>query len=232
MKYEIKGAPMPIVECSLDRDETVICESGAMCYMSSNMAMNTTTGGGFKKMFSRMFSGEKMLQNKYTAQNGEGKIAFASSFPGDIRVLEVSPSKEYIVQKACFLAGSEGVTLSINFQKKFGTGLFGGEGFIMQNVTGNGTIFIEIDGSPIEKELAAGEEILVNTGHLVMMEKTCSMDIRTVGSVKNALFGGEGIFNTVVTGPGKIILQTMPISKMAETIYPYLPIPSQNYNND
>lgn len=232
MKYEIKGTPLPVVELTLDRDERVISESGAMCYMTNNMKMQTTTNGGIKKIFSRMFSGEKLFQCIYTAEDREGKISFASSFPGDIHALEVNSQKEYIVQKSCFLCGSEGINLSINFQKKIGTGLFGGEGFIMQNITGNGTAFIEIDGSPIEINLNSGEQILINTGHLVMMEKTCTMDIQKVGGFKNTFFGGQGIFNTVVTGPGRVILQTMPISKMADTLYPYLPIPVQNYSNE
>ena len=223
MKYEIKGTPMPVVQVSLDKDESIICESGGMCYMSNNMDMKTTSNGGIGKMFSRFFSGEKVFQNIYTAKNKEGYIAFASSFPGDIRALEVDAQHEYIVQKSCFLAGSQDIQLSINFQKKFSSGFFGGEGFIMQNIQGNGTAFIEIDGSPIEFTLGPGEQVVANTGHLVMMEKTCTMEVKTVGGAKNMFFGGEGFFNTVITGPGKVILQTMPISKMATTLTPYLP---------
>lgn len=221
MKYEIKGTPLPVVICTLDPNETVKCESGGMSWMSPNMKMSTNAGGGIGKAFSRMFSGESMFQNTYTAQDGAGMIAFASSFPGEIIAMEVTPDKPIIAQKSAFLASSEGVDMSIHFQKKLGSGFFGGEGFIMQKFSGNGIVFLEIDGSVIEYDLAAGQSMLLDTGHLALMENSVSIDVETVKGVGNVLFGGEGLFNTKVTGPGKIWVQTMPVSSVASSLAPY-----------
>lgn len=221
MRYEIKGGNFPVVVCSLDNGETIITEGGGMSWMSPNMVMETS-GGGLGKMLGRMFSAEKLFQNKYTAQGGVGEIAFASSFPGDIVALEIDANNNYIIQKSAFLASTQGVELSVFLQKKLGSGFFGGEGFIMQKLSGNGIAFVEIDGSAIEYNLAAGQQIIVDTGHVVMMSATCSMDIKTVKGVKNVLFGGEGLFNTVVTGPGKVVLQTMPTIKLATVLAPYI----------
>ena len=181
-----------------------------------------TTGGGIGKMFGRMFSGESMFTNTYTAQQ-DGEIAFASSFPGEILAINLTPGKSIIAQKKAFLACEPGVEMSVFFQKKFGKGLFGGEGFIMQKFTGSGLVFLEVDGAIKEYVLAPGEKKVMDTGHLVMMDDTCKMDIERIAGVKNALFGGEGLFNTVVTGPGKIVIQTMPISKAAGVIAGYIP---------
>ena len=221
MKYEIKGTPLPVVICTLDPNETIKCESGGMSWMSPNMKMSTNAGGGIGKAFSRMFSGESMFQNTYTAQDGAGMIAFASSFPGEIIAMEVTPDKPVIAQKSAFLASSEGGDMSIHFQKKLGSGFFGGEGFIMQKFSGNGVVFLEIDGSVIEYNLAAGQSMLLDTGHLAIMENSVSIDIETVKGVGNVLFGGEGLFNTKVTGPGKIWVQTMPVSSVAGSLAPY-----------
>jgi len=154
---------------------------------------------------------------------GEGMIAFASSFPGSIRALEIGPGNGMIVQKSAFLASEASVELSLHFQKKLGAGLFGGEGFIMQRLSGHGTAFIEIDGYAMEYVLQPGQQMVIDTGYLAAMTEGCTMDIHTVPGVKNMLLGGEGIFNTVVTGPGKIILQTMPVSSVAATIRPFIP---------
>ena len=226
MKYRIVGEPLPAVICDVEPGETLITEGGAMSWMSPNMKMETTSGGGLGKMFGRMFSGDSLFLNRYTAQGGMGQIAFASSFPGSIRAIEIAPGKDIIVQKSSFLAAQEGVDLSVFFQKRFGSGLFGGEGFIMQKLSGHGTAFVEIDGYAVEYNLTATQSIIVDTGYLAMMDATCSMDIVTVPGVKNALFGGEGIFNTVVRGPGKIVLQTMPVNKVAGAIIPYIPVSS------
>ena len=226
MKYRIVGEPLPAVICDVEPGETLITEGGAMSWMSPNMKMETTSGGGLGKMFGRMFSGDSLFLNRYTAQGGMGQIAFASSFPGSIRAVEIAPGKDIIVQKSSFLAAQEGVDLSVFFQKRFGSGLFGGEGFIMQKLSGHGTAFVEIDGYAVEYNLTATQSIIVDTGYLAMMDATCSMEIVTVPGVKNALFGGEGIFNTVVRGPGKIVLQTMPVNKVAGAIIPYIPVSS------
>ncbi|MDD2978339.1 MAG: TIGR00266 family protein [Hespellia sp.] len=222
MQYEIKGGSFPVAVCKCEAGEKIICEAGAMSWMSPNMKMNTNTNGGIGKAFGRIFAGESLFMNSYTAEGGNGMIAFASSFPGEIRAINVEPGKEIVVQKRAFLAGEEGVSLSVFFQKKLGSGLFGGEGFIMEKIAGSGTVFIEIDGSAIEYDLAAGQSIVVDTGYVAMMDATCSMDITTVPGVKNMFLGGEGLFNTVVTGPGRIVIQTMPISNIAGSIAPYV----------
>ena len=222
MRYEIKGEPMPVVICSMESGESIKCESGGMDWMSPNMKMQTS-GGGAGKMFGRMFSGESLFQNIYTAEGGPGVIAFASSFPGSIRAVEVTPDRPVVVQKRGFLASEPGVDLSVFFQKKLGAGLFGGEGFIMQKLSGNGMAFVEIDGYAVEYELQAGQQIIVETGNVAMMDATCTMDVVTVKGVKNVLLGGEGIFNTIVTGPGRVTLQTMPLVSFAGAISSVLP---------
>lgn len=193
-----------------------------MSWMSPNMKMETTSNGGVGKALGRMFAGEALFQNRYTAEGSDGMIAFASSFPGAIRAVEITDTNSVIVQKSAFLAAEEGVNLSIAFQKKLGAGFFGGEGFIMQKLSGRGTAFIEIDGFAVEYSLSAGESMVVDTGYLAAMDSTCTMEIVSVKGAKNVLFGGEGLFNTVVKGPGKIILQTMPISAAAGSIAPYI----------
>lgn len=228
MKYEIKGDNFPAVICTLEPNETMITEGGAMSWMSPNMKMETTSNGGIGKIFGRMFAGENLFQNRYTAVGSTGTIAFASSFPGDIVPLEISNGREYICQKSAFLASTAGVDLSVYLQRKLGTGLFGGEGFIMQKLSGNGLAFIEIDGTAIRYKLEPGQQIIVDTGHVVMMDATCKMDIQTIKGAKNILFGGEGLFNTVVTGPGEVVLQTMPIIKLAQDLIPYMPTASNN----
>ena len=222
MRYQIQGETLPVVICELEGGETMITEGGGMAWMSPNMKMKTSTNGGVGKAFGRMFSGEAMFQNNYTAVGGAGMIAFASSFPGSIRAFEISPGNEMVFQKSAFLAGEAGVDVSIFFNKKVGAGLFGGEGFIMQKFSGNGTVFAEFDGHVVEYELQAGQQIVVDTGHLAGMTASCKMEIRTVPGVKNMIFGGEGFFNTVVTGPGRIWLQTMPISNVAAVLRNYI----------
>ena len=222
MRYEIKGGNFPVVICNLENGEKMITERGSMCWMSPNMQMETK-GGGLGKMFSKAFSGESMFQTHYTARGGAGMIAFASSFPGQIKPIEIGPGREMIVQKSAFLASEAGVNLSIHFQKRLGAGFFGGEGFIMQRLSGSGTAFVEIDGDLMEYVLKPGQKIVVDTGNVAGFEPSVQMDIQTVPGAKNMLFGGEGIFNTVLTGPGKVWLQTMPIYNVANAIRPYIP---------
>ena len=223
MRYEIVGEPLPVVTCYVNAGETLITERGSMSWMSPNMKMETSTNGGIGKALGRMFSGDSLFQNKYTATSGEGMIAFASSFPGSIRALEIGPGNNMIVQKSSFLASEASIELSLHFQKKLGAGFFGGEGFIMQRLSGHGIAFIEIDGYAMEYTLQPGQQMVIDTGYLAAMTESCTMEIHTVPGVKNMLLGGEGIFNTVVTGPGKIILQTMPVSSVANTLRPFLP---------
>ncbi len=221
MRYSIEGSPLPVVICELNSGETMITEKGAMSWMSPNMKMETV-GGGIGKMFGRAFSGESMFQNRYTAE-GDGMIAFASSMPGEIRAFEIGPGKEMICQKSAFLASTSGVELSVFFNKKVGAGFFGGEGFIMQKLSGNGVVFVELDGYIKEYDLQPGQKMVVDTGYVAAMEPTVQIDIQTVAGLKNKLFGGEGFFNTVLTGPGKIWLQSMPVSALAGSILPFIP---------
>lgn len=221
MQYKIEGTPLPVVICNLSDGEVMLTERGSMSWMTPNMAMETTTNGGLGKALGRMFSGDSIFLNRYTAK-GNGQIAFASSFPGSIMAFDITPDHPMVVQKSGFLAAESTVDLSIFFQKKFGAGLFGGEGFIMQKLSGHGTAFAEIDGYAVEYNLQQGQSLIVDTGYLAAMDATCSMDIKTVPGVKNMLFGGEGIFNTVVSGPGRVILQTQPINAVAGALRPFI----------
>ncbi len=232
LNYKIEGGNLPVVICYPEAGQTLCTERGSMSWMSPNMQMTTNTGGGIKKAIGRLFSGESVFLNEYTAEGGRGMIAFASSFPGSVIPFEVSFGNGIIIQKTGFLAMEKGLELSVYFQKKIGTGFFGGEGFIMQKVSGNGLVFIEIDGYCKEYDLAAGQSIIVDTGYLAAMSETCSMDIQAVKGLKNKLFGGEGFFNTRITGPGKVYLQSMPVVNTAQALAPYLPSCSSESSND
>lgn len=223
MNYEIQGNPYPVAIVRLENGESVVCQKGAMTWMTPNMVMQTTGGGSIGRMFSRAISGESMFQNVYTAQGGEGLIALGCSVPGEIMPIEITPMQTIIAQKSAFLASSQSVNYELFFQKKFSTGFFGGEGFIMQKFSGSGMLFLEIDGSVISYTLAPNQSLLIDTGYLAAMDGTCSIEIETVKGISNALLGGEGFFNTKVTGPGRIWLQTMPISQMASSIFRYIP---------
>ena len=222
MKYEIKGGNLPVVICNLEAGEKMNTEGGGMTWMSPNMKMETEGGGGLGKAFGRAFSGEKIFRNVYTSEGGPGLLAVATSVPGTIMAVEVTPDKPVIAQKGAYLAGTEGIQTEIFFRKQLGAGLFGGEGFIMQKITGNGIVFLEIDGSAVEYELEAGQQMIIDTGNLAMMDATCSMDIQQVKGVKNVLFGGEGLFNTIVTGPGKVTVQSISLSEFGARLAPYI----------
>lgn len=230
IRYEIEGGNLPVVICYPEAGQTLCSERGAMSWMSPNMKMDTNTGGGIKKAIGRLFSGESIFLNEYTAQGGSGMIAFASSFPGSIIPYEVREGSGIIVQKRGFLAMEKGLDLSVYFQKKFGGGFFGGEGFIMQRISGNGMVFLEIDGYCKEYDLGTGESIVVDTGYLAAMSESCSMEIETVQGAKNIFFGGEGLFHTRITGPGKVYIQSMPIIQTAQALTPYLNIGSDDNN--
>ena len=221
MRYEIKGGAFPVVVCELADGEQMITEKGSMVWMSPNMQMDTR-GGGLGKMFSKAFSGESIFQNIYTAR-GAGMIAFGSSVPGQIKPVTIAPGQDMILQKTAFLAAEPGVELSIHFNKKLGTGLFGGEGFIMQRLSGSGVAFAEIDGELVEYELREGQQIVADTGNVAGFTAGVKMEIQQVPGMKNKLLGGEGLFNTLLTGPGRVWLQTMPISSVAASIRPYIP---------
>ena len=226
MNYEIKGTPFPVVICKLANGERMITEKGAMVWMSPNMEMSTV-GGGLGRMFSKAFSSESMFQNIYTAR-GDGMITFGSCFPGRIVPLEIAPGREFVLQKSAFLASTDGVELSIHFNKKLGAGFFGGEGFIMQLLSGTGMAFVEIDGELVEYTLEPGQKLIVDTGNVAGFDTTVDIDIQQVPGLKNKLFGGEGLFNTTLTGPGRDWLQTMPISGIAQSVAPFLPSSGSN----
>ncbi|MBQ0105432.1 MAG: TIGR00266 family protein [Armatimonadetes bacterium] len=223
MTYEIIGGNMPAVECTLFAGECMMTEKGSMCWMSGNMKMDTKMPGGIGGVFGRMFTGESAFRNYYTPNGNFGKVAFASSFPGKIIPINIGPGNEIIAQKTAFLAAEATVQTSVFFNKKLRGGFFGGEGFIMQKISGNGMAFLEIDGDVKEVRLSAGEEILIDTGYLAAMSTTCKMDIKALSGFRNIFFGGEGLFLTKINGPGTVYLQTMPISNLALLMYSMMP---------
>ncbi len=223
MEYEIKGGSFPIVICTLQKGETMKDESGAMAFMTSNMKMETNTGGGLLKGLGRALSGDTIFLNFFTAESDGGQIGFSACTPGKIIPIRLNGSNSIIGQKNAYLASEESVDVAMHFRKKLGAGLFGGEGFILQKFTGTGMLFLEIDGEVIEKDLQPGEKLIVDQGHIAAMEETVDFDIQRVKGAKNILFGGEGLFFATLTGPGKVWIQTMPISKLAQAIIPFLP---------
>lgn len=231
LRYTIDGGHLPIVTCYPEAGQTLCTESGSMGWMSPNMRMETSAGG-LKKALGRLLSGESIFLNEYTPVGGAGSITFASSFPGSIMAYECHPGAGIVIQKSGFLAMEKGLELSMYFQKRFGKGLFGGEGFIMQQVCGEGMVFIEIDGHCQPVDLGVGESILVSTGHLAAMSETCSMEIEMIQGAKNIFLGGQGLFNTRITGPGRVYLQSMPIADMAAKLSQYMPGSSDSGSDD
>ncbi len=220
MRYEIQGGSLPAVILHLNAGETIISEVGGRTWAKGPVETNTK-GGSIAKGLGRMFSGESLFMSHYTAK-GPAEIGFSSSFVGSIVARELRAGESLICQKSAFLCATEGVDLSIFFQKKLGAGLLGGEGFVMQKVTGPGTVFLELDGYVHEYDLAAGEEVVCDTGVVALMDGTCQMDIRMVKGLKNKLLGGEGLVDTVVTGPGKVYLQTMSLPRFSQLLAPFL----------
>lgn len=228
MKYEILGSSMPAVTLTLASGESIYTQSGGMTWMSDGISMTTNARGGFGKSIGRMFMGESIFMVTYTAQRPESTITLASTLPGTIKAFRITPGYELIAQKQSFLCATQGVELSVKWTRRMGAGLFGGEGFILESIKGEGLVFFEIDGSIKEYDLAPGEVLKVDTGNVAMFESTVSYDIETVKGFKNVFFGGEGLFLTKLTGPGKVWLQTMTIPGLAARLAPYLP----SNNND
>ena len=232
MEYKITGGNLPVVRCKLEQGESIYCEAGAMSWMDDTLVMDTSIGGA-KTFFSKALTNERLLRNKYTAEKGEGEIAFASCFPGSIGAMEVTDGVTLVAQDSAYLASYGNIQMSIFFQKKITSGLFAGKGFIMQKFYGNGVVFLEFDGSVTEYDLAEGERKIIDTGYLVAMDGTCKIDVVVIKGIKNIVFGGEGLFNTVVTGPGKVYIQSMPIEKTAAKIYYSMPgRPSSSSSSD
>lgn len=222
MRYRIEGENLPVVICELEPGESLFTESGGMSWMSENIKMETNLEGGLFGGLMRSFSGESLFMVTYTCQREKSEIAFASSFPGSIIPIELGPGEEIICQKNGFLCAERSVKLDIYFKKKLGTGFFGGEGFILQRLTGPGIVFLEIDGSVVKKDLVPGERIKVDTGHVGAFTSETGFEINTVKGFKNILFGGEGLFLTELEGPGTVWLQTMPIENVAKRIIPFV----------
>lgn len=224
MRYRIDGENLPVLKVLLEQGEAIECEAGAMSWMDNEIQMQTSAGG-LGKMFGRMLTNERAFTNTYVA-NRTGEIAFSSKFPGSIRAVEITPGNGLIVQKGSFLASFGNITSEVYIQQRLGRGLFGGEGFLMRRFTGNGIVFLEIDGSAHEYDIPAGDCKIVDTGYVAAMTESCRMEVKTISGVTNVLFGGEGLFNTVVYGPGKVTLQSMPIASTAMQLYQYMPHPS------
>lgn len=227
MQAKISGEFLPVLTCKLQKGEQVYTETGGMSWMTQNIKMETNTNGGIMKGLGRALSGESIFMNTYTAEKDEEEIAFASSFPGQILEFDLQNGESIICQKKAFMCAEKSVDMKMHFRKKLGAGFFGGEGFIMQKITGPGKAFLELDGDIVKKELAQGETLKVDNGYVAAMTEGVKLDITTVKGVKNIVFGGEGLFLTTLTGPGTVWLQSMPISKLAGAIYPYLSIPSK-----
>ena len=224
MEYKIVGKTVPTVEMTLNKGESIYTQSGGMTWQTQGIKMSPNAHGGVMKSLGRMFAGESIFMNTYTSEENGAKIAFATTVPGDIEPIDLSKyPRGLTLQKKAFLCAEPNVELSITFSKKFSAGLFGGEGFILQKAEGNGMMFLEIDGDPIEKELAAGEILKVDTGNVVAFENTVSYEIETVKGLGNIFLGGEGLFLTRLTGPGKVILQSQNFGDFAGRIISLIP---------
>lgn len=223
MKQRITNQPFTVLTLYMSKGEGIKCQSGAMAWMTPGIRMETKTGG-LGGMFKKALVGESLALNHYSADQ-DGELTLAKHSPGDILTFNISETP-IIAQKTSFLAATEGVNLDIFLQRKGTVGFFGGEGFLMQRLSGSGYAWLEIDGSVQERVLGEGEQLVVDSGYVACMEDTCSMEIVTVKGLTNVLLGGEGLFNTVVTGPGKVWLQTMPINSLAMNLYAYMPHPS------
>jgi uncharacterized protein (TIGR00266 family) len=222
MKYEISGTVMQTLACDLAPGDTVYSQTNAMCWMNDQVEMNTNTGGGILSGLKRSLSGGSLFVTDFTAR-GQGHVAFASRFPGKIMPVKLAAGQSLICRKETFLCAEKSVTFTIAWQKRIGAGLFGGQGFILQQVTGPGTVFLDLSGEVVERDLAAGERFLIHAGHLGVMDPGIAFDIQMMPGVKNILFGGEGLFLATVTGPRHIVLQSMPILNLAEEIAQHLP---------
>lgn len=224
MEYKIIGSTLQAVILELDPGETVYSESGGMSWMSGNISMNTSgRGGGLGGALKRAVSGESLFLVEYTSQGTKGFVAFASDFPGKIVPLHLGQDQQIICQKSAFLCAEKNVGLDIHFKKRLGAGMFGGEGFILQRLTGPGVAFVSLDGEIMEYTLAPNEILKVDTGYVAMYEPSVSFDIEMIKGFSNVMFGGEGLFLATLKGPGRVWLQTMPSSSLAKAILPFIP---------
>lgn len=227
LEFNIKGNTVPSVEIMLTKGESVFTQSGAMFWQTDGIDMKTNTKGGIFKGIGRVFAGESLFMVTYKA-NKNSKISFASTVPGSIYPVNVSEARSFTIQKGAFLVAESSVELKTILNKKLGTGFFGGEGFILQELRGSGTAFLEIDGDVVEMNLAPGEVIKIDTGNLVGFEESVKYEVEIIKGIGNIFFGGEGLFLTKLTGPGKVILQTMNIKEFAGRVGSYIYTPSGN----
>lgn len=223
LQYRIEGTTLPVVTVILTPGDRIFSSSGGMSWMTQAVEMETNTGGGLGKMFKRALSGESIFIVDYYVDKGQGEVAFAAEFPGKVVDLHLAEGQQMIVQKDAFMCAEKSVDLDMHFRKKLGAGLFGGEGFVLQKLTGAGAAFVNFDGEIVEKELAPGEMLRVDTGHVAMFEPSVDFDIQMMKGFKNILLGGEGLFLATLRGPGKVWLQTMPMSKLAQKVAQYMP---------
>ena len=224
MKYQIIGDTMPAVEVIFEQaGEAMFTQSGGMAWMSEGVAMDSNMRGGLGKSLGRMFSGESIFMATYKAERPGASIAFASTVAGEVLPVDIGACGGLIAQKGAFLCAEQTVELSIALTKKLSAGLFGGEGFILQDIHGSGMAFLEIDGNKVEKVLARGEVLKVDNGNVVAFEKNVNYEIETVKGLKNIFFGGEGLFLTKLTGPGRVILQTQNFNEFAGRIISMMP---------
>ena len=228
MKYKITGDNLQVVTLEVGSDELVYGEAGAMVYMSGNMNMQAKARGGIWKGIKRKLTGETFFLTEFRSQGGAGIVAFGGNAPGTIKAIDIGPGKEFMCQKDAFLCAEHGVDMDLAFQKKLGAAFFGGEGFIIQRIFGRGKAFIHACGDFIEMDLAPGQVMKVDTGSVVGWEPSVQYDIQRAGGIKTAFFGGEGLFLTTLTGPGKIIIQSMTLHNLASVLVPYLPSQSQS----
>ena len=224
MKYEIVGKTVPSVQFTLNQGEGIYSQSGGMIWQTEGIQMETNAKGGVMKSLGRMFAGESIFMNTYSATRNDAQVAFAATAPGDVIPVNMSENPNgFYIQKRAFLCAEPNVNISLAFTKRFSAGLFGGEGFIIQKAEGNGMLFLEVDGDPIIKELGPGEILKVDTGDVVGFESTVSYEIETVKGIKNIFLGGEGLFLTKLVGPGKVILQTQNFNDFAGRILAMMP---------
>jgi uncharacterized protein (TIGR00266 family) len=226
MRYKIIGTILQAVVIELPQGQRVFSERGGMSWMSANVQMQTNMEGGFGGAFKRMLSGESLFMVEFQSTGGTALIGFSAEFPGKVIPLNLGPGQQMICQKDAFMCAERSVQLDIHFRRKLGAGFFGGEGFIMQRLTGPGLAFVELDGEIVEYTLEANQMLKVDTGHVAMYEPTVDFDIEMVCGFKNILFGGEGLFLATLRGPGRVWLQTMPAMNLAKKIAQYMPAAS------
>lgn len=226
LRYQIVGEDLPVLTVELEPGQTIFTESGAMAWMSGNIEMTTNTGGGLGKMFGRMMAGESLFITDFRCTGGAGIVAFAADFPGKIIPLALAPGQSLIAQKDAFLCAEKSVDLAVHFRRKLGAGLVGGEGFVMQRLTGPGRAFLSIDGAVVEYTLDEGQLLKVDTGHVAAFDPAVAFDIERVKGFANALFGGEGLFLATLRGPGRVWLQSMPVVNLAGRLARYMPTSS------